>query len=69
MAQDEREKLGVLLDHWIEHNVEHAEGYSQWAAKAKEFGEDKVHDDIIMAIQHIKNANESLQNALDKHKK
>ncbi|MDY6970301.1 MAG: hypothetical protein SVR08_16835 [Spirochaetota bacterium] len=69
MSQDEREKLIKLLDHWIEHNVEHADGYSKWAAKAKEFGKNKVHDEIIMAIQHIKNANVSLGNALDEMKK
>lgn len=30
----EMEKLRILLDHWMEHNHEHAETYIQWAEKA-----------------------------------
>jgi cobalt/nickel transport system ATP-binding protein len=35
----EAEKLRVLLDHWMEHNHEHAETYIQWAEKAGTAGD------------------------------
>lgn len=31
---DDMVKLKILLDHWIEHNLEHAETYLHWAEKA-----------------------------------
>ena len=34
----EMEKLLILLEHWIEHNHEHAETYVQWAEKARAAG-------------------------------
>jgi len=65
VIEDERRKLKILLDHWIEHNKEHGEEFSQWAEKAKGFGEAKVHDDILEAVQQMSKANESLLKALD----
>jgi hypothetical protein len=38
----EMEKLRMLLDHWIEHNHEHAETYMQWAEKAGASGNSKL---------------------------
>ncbi|HXX57564.1 MAG TPA: hypothetical protein VEI96_06150 [Thermodesulfovibrionales bacterium] len=35
---NEFEKLKRLLDHWQEHNDEHAETYKDWAEKAASFG-------------------------------
>jgi len=35
----EIEKLRILIEHWVEHNHEHAETYLQWAAKAGTGGE------------------------------
>jgi hypothetical protein len=64
MVEDERTKLKILLDHWIEHNKEHGEEFSQWAEKAKGFGEAKVHDDILEATQQMNRANEFLLKAL-----
>jgi ABC-type multidrug transport system ATPase subunit len=34
----EMEKLRILLEHWMEHNHEHAETYIQWAEKAESGG-------------------------------
>ncbi len=31
----EMEKLRILIEHWMEHNREHAETYLQWAEKAR----------------------------------
>ena len=35
---NEKEKLRVLIPHWIEHNEEHADEFHQWAKKAGEAG-------------------------------
>ena len=34
---DNIDKLKHLLEHWIEHNEEHAANYLLWADKAKDF--------------------------------
>ncbi len=31
-----KEKLAKLLDHWIQHNNDHANTYKDWGKKAKE---------------------------------
>ena len=38
-TKEEKEKLGLLLVYWIEHNKEHAQDFKRWAEKAKGFGE------------------------------
>lgn len=65
MVEGDEKKLGVLLSHWIEHNLEHAEEFKRWAEKAKGFGKTVVHDEILVAVQHIERANESLETALE----
>jgi len=64
MVEDERAKLKILLDHWIEHNKEHGEEFSQWAEKAKGFGDAKAHDVILEAAQQMSKVNEFLLKAL-----
>ncbi|MEK6673751.1 MAG: ATP-binding cassette domain-containing protein [Nitrospirota bacterium] len=41
-ATDDMAKLNILLDHWMEHNLEHAETYLQWAEKMKNTGEPDI---------------------------
>jgi len=65
---DEMEKLKILLNHWIEHNREHAQEFREWAEKAKSFGQSTVHDDIMQASQQMNKANEFLLKALEKPK-
>ena len=60
----EKEKLGVLLEHWIEHNKEHAEEFQKWADKAKGSGEGNVGDAISKAAEQLEKANELLLKAL-----
>jgi hypothetical protein len=64
MEKDDRARLQILLDHWIEHNREHAEEFLEWAERAKGFGQAAVHDEIVQAAQRIGKANESLSAAL-----
>lgn len=33
-----QEKMEKLLDHWLKHNTDHAESYTDWAQKAQEQG-------------------------------
>ena len=65
---EDKEKLGHLLLHWIEHNEEHANEFLEWANKAKEFGESPVHDDIVEATNQLEKANEFLRSASEKLK-
>jgi monoamine oxidase len=37
-AMSDKEKLVKLLDHWVAHNNDHAENYSQWSEKAEKMG-------------------------------
>ncbi len=38
----ELEKIGLLIDHWQEHNNEHAELYIDWAAKTSSLGRQEL---------------------------
>jgi len=35
---NEIEKLRHLIEHWLEHNEEHAKVYEEWAQRAESFG-------------------------------
>jgi hypothetical protein len=38
----ELEKIGTLIDHWQEHNNEHAELYMDWATKTSSLGRQEL---------------------------
>jgi len=56
----EMEKLRVLLPHWINHNVEHADEFRRWAEGAAKVGPEGIASDILAAAQALQEANESL---------
>lgn len=64
MSNTEREKIKILLNHWIEHNKEHSQEFREWAEKAKGLGEAETCDDILEAAQDMDKANEPLLRAL-----
>ncbi len=68
MAKDDAAKLAILLSHWIEHNKEHAEEFTEWALKAKSNGKGEVHDHMMKAVQQMNGANKSLLAALERLK-
>ena len=68
MDNAEKEKLKILLNHWIEHNTEHAQEYAEWAEKAKGFGQAEVYDEIMQAVQQMNTMNGNLQKALERLK-
>lgn len=55
----EREKLAILLPHWIEHNEEHAAEFRRWAEQAG-----PARRDILQAAAALEKANEALRRAL-----
>ena len=64
MSLTEEEALPKILEHWIEHNEHHIEEFRKWAEKAKGFGKDAIHDDIMEAAEHMDTANKTLTRAL-----
>lgn len=65
MSEQEKEKLKVLINHWIEHNKEHSEEFREWAEKARNLNEQVVYDKMNMAASQIDEANEFLVRALE----
>ena len=65
MAKDDAAKLKIMLSHWVEHNEEHAEEFTEWAIKARASGNGRVHDYMMKAVQQMKGANKSLLAALE----
>ncbi len=63
MVNTEREKLKILLEHWIEHNGEHRQEYADWAEKAKAFGAAEVAGIMLKAAQEMGKASEYLAQA------
>lgn len=63
---NEKEKLKLLVKHWIEHNQEHSVEFREWATKAKKSQKDGVDGDIIKAAEELDKASEHLQKALNK---
>ena len=57
---ENKDKLRILIPHWIAHNQEHANEFRDWATRA-----DKVSADILAASDSIDLANESLSSALE----
>jgi len=63
---ENKEKLRVLLQHWIDHNKSHVEEFERWRQIADNDGESAVATHIAEAISDMFKANEALQNALTK---
>lgn len=61
--------LAVLLDHWVEHNSSHMDGYVEWAEKARALGAGDVADEISEAVRFMKDSNDALARAGEAIKK
>ena len=64
MDKNEKEKLRILLNHWIEHNREHGDEFREWAERVRGLGGSEVHRDMLDAAQYMDKASESLSRAL-----
>jgi hypothetical protein len=60
---DQKKKLSVVIEHWIEHNESHRGEYRKWAQTAGELGLDSVKAEIEEAIEKISQANQHLSKA------
>ena len=56
-----KDKLRVLIPHWMEHNQEHADEFREWAAQAGESA-----SEIIAAADQMEQVNAYLATALEK---
>ncbi len=61
---DQKKKLSVVIEHWIEHNEAHMNEYKKWAQTAGESGLDSVRSEIEGAMQKISESNQHLNRAL-----
>jgi hypothetical protein len=61
---DERQKLSVVINHWIEHNQNHMGEYQRWAQKADELGLEMAKGEIERAIGLLFQLNSHLEKAL-----
>ncbi len=61
---EDKKRLAILLQHWIEHNESHRDEYRKWAQKAEELGLILVKGEIEKAIGSLSKTNLHLQNAL-----
>ena len=64
MTSNERAKLRILLDHWVEHNREHSHEFSEWADRAKALGEVDVGEEMLRAAQAMDESSGFLSQAL-----
>lgn len=65
---NEFEKLKMLLSHWMEHNIEHAETYREWAEKAASLGNpelsaalDQIHRETLKMNRLFQEAIEAIK--------
>ena len=64
MDDKELKKLEILLEHWVEHNEEHAGEFREWAEKSKDLSGGTVAQKINSAADYMIVANSSLQEAM-----
>jgi hypothetical protein len=64
VGSEERSKLRVLLNYWVEHNRDHSQEFREWADKAKAFGEVEIADEMLLAAQEMDKASKLLSQSL-----
>jgi hypothetical protein len=61
---DQKKKLSVVIEHWIEHNESHMGEYKKWAHTAGELGLEMVRAEIEEAAGKLSQSNQHLEKAL-----
>ena len=64
MTVDDREKLKIILKHWVGHNKEHSEEFKEWAEKARQMGEAEVAGEILQAVENMDRVSEILSRTM-----
>ena len=61
---DERGKLEVLLNSWVEHNKLDSGKFRKWKGKVKDAESDPIYNSVLQAAQEMEKANEKLSQLL-----
>jgi hypothetical protein len=61
---EDRDRLPIIIRHWIEHNKSHLEEYSRWGQRAGELGWERVKVNITGAMEKLSQSNSCLEEAL-----
>lgn len=61
---EEKQRLSIVVEHWIEHNESHLGEYRKWAQKAGEMGLTSVKGEIDAAIDMLSQMDTRLEKAL-----
>lgn len=69
MSNDNKEKLKIVLSHWIAHNQDHSVEFKEWSEKAEAMGEKEVAADILQAIEQMEKSTGYFSQALEKLEK
>lgn len=62
----DREKLRILLTHWVIHNDEHAEEFRRWGDRVEQWEDKAVASDLTAAVRGMAAVNEHLSAALER---
>lgn len=66
MGDEDRAKLGTLLNYWIEHNKEHSQEFKEWAGKMKGPDEAEIAVELLQAASEMDKASGCLQKAQER---
>ena len=61
---EEKKKLSVVIEHWIEHNQSHMNEYEKWAQKASTLNLRGVQTEIEEAVGKLSLVNHHLEKAV-----
>ena len=64
MSSEERDKLKVILSHWVKHNRGHSREFNEWAVKAKAMVEAEASEEILQAASAMDESSDCLIRAL-----
>jgi hypothetical protein len=62
---NDRQKLRILLPHWIEHNAEHASELRTWAERLQFAGETEMAQSLAAAAASLQQAGKQLAKLSD----
>jgi len=57
-AKTTKEKLKILVKHWLEHNNSHIAEYEKWANRCKEENLEEEYNILTLIISKLKELNE-----------
>jgi hypothetical protein len=64
IRMDQKKKLSVVIEHWIEHNEAHMGEYKKWAETAGELGLSSAKAEIEEAMEKLTQSSNHLEKAL-----